>query len=145
VLSQVRDPQYRQQGEQAIARIEMQVGPRLASNVVPAPQGAPAQALPQPAPVDPGVLANPDEEYTKEVKNTLVEAMLEYSSNLAIGPDEHLTIAARNGRPDRLAAPSDPSDAQTILFSIKGSDLAAFHEGRLTLDDARKKVQITQD
>ena len=105
----------------------------------------------RPAPAQDAAKMNP-RSYKVLFENSRVR-VLEYLGKPGLGVcgqgrhyhPEHLTIAARNGRPDRLAAPSDPSDAQTILFSIKGSDLAAFHEGRLTLDDARKKVQITQD
>ena len=58
---------------------------------------------------------------------------------------KRLTIAARdNGQPDPRF-PSDASDFQTVYFSIKGSDLAEFHEGRLTLEQARKLVTIRED
>jgi hypothetical protein len=150
VMTQVPDTQWRQRGEQALTRVEMQVGgagqprQRLASNVSQT-SSAVAAPLPQAAPVDPGTLANPDEEYTKEVKSALIEAMLENSGAIAIGPEESLAVAARNSRGDRFGIAADPSDAQTIMLSIKGSDLAAFHEKRISFEEARKRVQVRQD
>jgi len=149
VMSQaVSDPQWRQRGEQAITRVEMQLGTpqprqRLATNV--SQTSSNAVPLAQAAPVDPGTLANPDEEYTKQVKSALIEAMLENSGPIAVGPEESLAVAARNSRGDRFGIAADPSDAQTIMLSIKGSDLAAFHEKRISFDEARKRVQVHQD
>ena len=31
----------------------------------------------------------------------------------------------------------------TVIFRVKGSDLAAFRAGRMTLEEARKKVEIS--
>jgi hypothetical protein len=147
MLPQVRDPQQRQQIEQAIMRIEMQVGPgparpRLAGNSV---TSAEAQNVPPVAPVDPGVVQDPNEGYTREVKSTLVEAMLENSGPIAIGPDEWLTVAARgNQRMDRLGMTGDSGDVHTILFRVKGTDLAAFHERRISPEEAKKRVVIRE-
>jgi hypothetical protein len=159
VVQQARDPQEREKLERAIRRIEAQVGPaqpRANANVngrsvgatnvaqqVPAPA---AGAAPPPAPVDPGVIEDPNEAYTREVKEALIEAMIENSGPIAIGPEEYITVAARDdARTDRLTVPGDAaSDLHTIMFRIKGSDLAAFREGRLTLDDARKRVQVKE-
>jgi hypothetical protein len=148
LLPQVRDQQQRQVLEQALTRLEMQVGPpqgvtRLA-NGVPAATPA-AQSVPRPAPVDPGIIEDPNEGFTREVKGALVEAMLENSSPIGVGPEEWLTIAARgNTRMDRLGVVGDSTDTHTIMFRVKGSDLAAFHENRISLDDAKKRVQVRE-
>ena len=147
MLPQVHDPQQRQQIEQAIMRIEMQVGPgparpRLAGNTV---ASAEPQNAPPVAPVDPGVVQDPNEGYTREVKSTLVEAMLENSGPIAIGADEWLTVAARgNQRMDRLGMTSDSTDVHTILFRVKGTDLSAFHERRISPEEAKKRVVIRE-
>jgi hypothetical protein len=51
----------------------------------------------------------------------------------------------RASRGDRFGVSGDPSDAQTILLSIKGSDLAAFHERRISFEEARKLVHIREN
>jgi hypothetical protein len=150
ILPQLRDAQQRQVIEQAISRIEIQVAPsgsqpglRLAGNNVPAVSAA-SQPVPQAAPIDPGIVQDPNEGYTREVKGAIIEAMLENSGPIAIGADEWLTVAARsNAGMDRLVS-ADASDAHTIMFRVKGSDLQAFHEGRLSVEEAQKRVQIRE-
>jgi hypothetical protein len=70
--------------------------------------------------------------------------MIENSGSLPVGENEWLTVAARdNIRPDRLV-PGDTSNISSIVFRIKGSDLAAFRAGRMTLEDARTHVEVKQ-
>ena len=154
VSQQVRDPRDRERLERALQRIEAQVGPavpRQATGAAAATRVADQvtsnqPALIGPAQVDQVVIDDPNEAFTREVKEALVEAMIENSGPIAIGPEEYLTVAARdNARTDRLAVPSDAaSDLHTIMVRIKGSDLAAFREGRITLDEARKRVQVRE-
>jgi len=148
VLPQVHDPQQRQQFEQALARLEMQFGPALSLTRVGGTASAgPSvqQKVPPAAPVDPGVIEDPNDGYTREVKEALVEAMLENSGPIEIGADEWLTIAARgNTRMDRLGVTGDAAADHTIMFRVKGSDLAAFHERRISADEGRKRVQVRE-
>jgi hypothetical protein len=104
--------------------------------------GLPPEPLP-PAPLpDAQLLQDPSEAYTQEVKSALVDAMVENSGPLGIGPDEWLTIAARdNVQIDRFT-PGDPSEVSTIILRIKGSDLAAYRAGRITLDQVRQRVEV---
>jgi hypothetical protein len=46
-------------------------------------------------------------------------------------------------RPDRLV-PGDTSNISSIVFRIKGTDLAAYRAGRMTLDETRTHVEIKQ-
>jgi hypothetical protein len=46
-------------------------------------------------------------------------------------------------RPDRLV-PGDTSNISSIVFRIKGSDLAAFRSGRMTLEETRQHVEVSQ-
>jgi hypothetical protein len=158
VSTQARDPRDRQRLEQALQRIEAQVGPaaprqagaanasaagatRVAEQV--ASNGA---ALIGPAQIDPTILEDPNEAFTREVKEAIAEAMIENSGPIAIGADEYLVVAARdNARTDRLAVPNDAaSDLHTIMLRIKGSDLAAFREGRITIEETKKRVQVRE-
>lgn len=153
MIPQVRDPQQRARLEQAFTRLELQVGPaeparplgegigpRLAAqSVTDAPQAA-ARAVASPQLEDPNVA------YTREVQAAIIEAMIENSGPIGIGPDEWLIIAARDSsRVDRTVVTGDSLDVHTIMFRVKGSDLAAFRAGTLTLDEARGRVQIRED
>jgi hypothetical protein len=82
--------------------------------------------------------------YTREVSTAIVDAMIENSGPLPIAENEWLTVAARdNLRPNRLV-PGDISNISSIVFRIKGVDLAAYRAGRMTLEETRKHVEIKQ-
>jgi hypothetical protein len=153
-IATVQDPRQRATLDLALRRLELQVGP-----VGPVPQDASASARTVGAstvtaqttvapvaapPVDPQVIEDPNAAYTREVSTAIVDAMIENSGPLPIAENEWLTVAARdNIRPDRLV-PGDTSNISSIVFRIKGVDLAAFRAGRIALEEARKHVEITQ-
>jgi hypothetical protein len=93
-----------------------------------------------PPKVDPEVVRDPNEAYTRAVKEALVDAMIESSGHLNLGPDEWLTVAARDNVPNDPLVPGDATDLKSVIFKIKGSDLAAFRSGQLTLEQARERV-----
>jgi hypothetical protein len=153
-IATVQDPRQRTTLDRALRRLELQVGP-----VGPVPQDASASARTVGAstvtaqttvapvaapPVDPLVIEDPNAAYTREVSTAIVDAMIENSGPLPIAENEWLTVAARdNIRPDRLV-PGDTSNISSIVFRIRGVDLAAFRAGRMALEEARKHVEIKQ-
>jgi hypothetical protein len=156
VTQQARDPRDREKLERALQRIEAQVGPSVPRTAAAANAAAATRVADQvpstgaaligPSQVDPLIIEDPNEAFTREVKDALVEAMIENSGPIAIGTEEYLVVAARdNARTDRLAVPSDAaSDLHTIMIRIKGSDLAAFREGRIGFEEAKKRVQVRE-
>ena len=40
--------------------------------------------------------------------------------------------------------PGDLADFSTVIFRLKGSDLASFRAGRITLEEARQKVDVRE-
>jgi len=155
-VSQARDPREREKLERALQRIEAQVGPSVPRSAAAASGAAATRVADQgpangpaligPSQVDPVIIEDPNEAFTREVKDALVEAMIENSGPIAIGAEEYLVVAARdNARTDRLAVPSDASsDLHTIMIRVKGSDLAAFREGKITIEEAKKRVQVRE-
>jgi hypothetical protein len=101
-------------------------------------------APPRPLGGDTSAYDDPEEHYTREIKSALVDAMLENSGPLPIGADEWLTVAARDNVPRDPLIPTDAADTSTVIFRVKGSDLGAFRAGRMTLEDARKKVETRE-
>jgi hypothetical protein len=147
-----KDPALRQALESLQLRL---VPPSGASNLTTAPntartvstQSAPpaqpsqvAQAARAQAPAD-QILANPNEAYRAAIRSSLVEAMLEHTRGLNLGANEWLTVAAR-GSDDQLRVASSGTEGQTNILSIRGSDLAAFLAGQITLEEAEKRVDI---
>lgn len=86
-------------------------------------------------------LPDPNDAYTTEVKNALIDAMLDHSTSIVIGNDEWVTIAARdNAGP----LPGEPYDVTTVVLRVKGGDLSAFRAGRITRDEARARVEVRE-
>ena len=138
-------PRERARGQEMVTRLEEQIGAarsaRAGTGGGPVDASALGSPLEQTASGEPRVIVDPSEAYTTEVKSALVEAMIESSGTLNLSADEWLTIAARDNVPSDPLVPSDKSDFSTVIFRIKGSDLAAFRAGRLTLEQARAKVE----
>jgi hypothetical protein len=111
------------------------------AGAVPVSGSAAVDAPSAPARVsDDPVLSNPDEAYRTEIKDALMDAMLEHSRGLGIGAAERLTVAARR-RDDRTTLGVD-TDARTVVLSVLGSDLAAFLAGQITPADARNRIEV---
>jgi hypothetical protein len=89
------------------------------------------------------MMADPSEAYTSAVKDALIEVMLDYSRALLIGAEESLTVAARDNNARGIGA-DDQGDAMTIFIRIKGADLLALFAGRISRDEARKRVEVRE-
>ena len=145
---------------QALKRLEMQVGLPLQGGAAPALAGGPGQgeratvtaldAPPEPqaeaalTPEDVKLLEDPNGAYEREVITALKDAMLEHSGPIRIGPDEWLTVAAHDNEHRNRLVPGDSYDLLTIVLRVKGSDLAAYRAERITLDEARKRVLVSE-
>jgi hypothetical protein len=90
-----------------------------------------------------GSSISPREIYQSEITTALVNAILDHAGTLAVGANEWLTVAARESWIDQRFVPGDPSDmAITVIVRLKGSDLEALRERKLSREDARKRVEI---
>ena len=84
---------------------------------------------------------NPNYEYAVAVCDALMDAMLESSGSLPLREDEWLTVAAVNAEPGSYL---NSSTGYTTYLSIKGADLVAYRQGRLSKEEARKLIDLTQ-
>jgi hypothetical protein len=158
-IESIQDPRDKANLQQAIKRIELQVGPMqpiapglalgapprgtVSAQTVQGPdvaQAQPVAAPPTTTAADLAFVADPSESYTAEVKSALIDAMLDHSGPIGVGSDEWLTVAAR----DNERVPGDPYDVTTIMLRVKGSDLAAFRAERITKEEARKRVEVRE-
>ncbi|HXH07033.1 MAG TPA: hypothetical protein VNI83_10630 [Vicinamibacterales bacterium] len=141
VITGVPDARLRAEVERALRRVELELGP-----VAPVPGERPVTAAAaEPTRPEGERLAptpDPDDLYTESVKNALIDAMIEYSGPVRIGPDEWLTVAARGA--DAPFGPSDEYEMVTLVLRIKGSDLAAYRAGRLTREAVRARVEVRE-
>jgi len=155
-IQAIADPRMRTEFDRMLQRIQRQMapsmppGPPVAPGRVAAAQSQPAvavQALPAPdptapPPVDAAVITDPGEVYTQEVTAALVDAMIEQSGGLTLGADEWLAVAARDSAPG-IPLVGEP-DSVTVILRLRGSDLAAFRAGKLTLEQVKARVVISE-
>jgi hypothetical protein len=160
-VGSVTDQQARQDLEQALTRLELEVGPasrdpRAAAAATTVTPAAPASvvasstATPTQEPRTPSsaderrrLMADPGQAYTGEVKAALIDAMLDHSGSIRITPEEWLTIAARDNE-DRRFNSSDPYESRTIMLRIQGATLDAFRTGQVSREDARQAVEVRE-
>jgi hypothetical protein len=102
--------------------------------------GTAAMAGDDPGAPDP-ILTDPEGAYRNEIQQQIMEAMLQYSVPLVIGPDDWLTVGARGHDERPLLAPAD-SDARTVIIRIRGGDLAAFQARQITKEEALKRMDV---
>jgi hypothetical protein len=162
-LTKGLDPQRRNIAENAITRIESEIGPVgtpvqdsvIDSSRAPSPGVGAAiqQDIPPPPPpswlnLDKRAMQDPNainRAYTELVQRELIDAMIDYSLPIALPPEEFLTVAARdNMQRDSLAPPDPQEEIVTILLKLKGADLAAFRAGAIGRDEIRKRVQVRE-
>ena len=87
--------------------------------------------------------ADPRALYVADITTALAEAILDHGAAAGVGTDEWLTVAARESADRGFGA--DPDDtAMTFILRIKGRDLDAMREGRLSREEARKRVEVRQ-
>ena len=154
-MQAIADPRMRTEFERMLQRIQRQMAPPVPP-ATPAPPGrvsaaqsqpAAVQPLPAPepttAPADATLITDTGEVYTQEVKAALIDAMIENSGALALGADEWLAVAARDSTSAGALVPAD-RDAVTLVLRLKGSDLAAYRAGRLTLDQVKVRVATSE-
>ena len=109
--------------------------------------GAASVATPRPAAAvaDKAWAQDPNRAYTEAVTRALVDAIVDYSTPMTLGPDQWLTVAARDNEGRDTLAPQDPiEDVVTMIYRIKGADLIAYRAGKIDRDEARKRVQVSQ-
>jgi hypothetical protein len=78
-------------------------------------------------------------EYRNQVREVLVDAIIDNSGALPLAANETLLVIA--GRSDPTATnPFDRRTSQRLVLRAKGSDLAAFRDGRITRDEVKRRV-----
>jgi hypothetical protein len=137
-LSSLPDGPKLQEAQQALQQVARTVGPvqmrdEPAQLAVPAANTVVAANALEPA-------DDPDRQYTDAVKSALIDAMLDHSLSMDLGPDEWLTVAARES--EGPLAPNQLYDASTIVLRVKGSDLSIYLGDRTKRAEVRQKVEV---
>ena len=156
------DPKARAEAERAMHQIELVVRPMpnlrverpatggasaveaaTSTGPTPAPAAPEAAAAAAPPPdADALIWRSPDLAYEEQVREALIGAMLDWGALLPIGPDEWLTVAARDNQD--VIMPGAAPDVVTIILRVKGSDLAERLAGRLPTEELRRRVDVRE-
>lgn len=82
----------------------------------------------------------PREIYQTEMTTALINAIVDYTGTIGVAPTEWLTVAARESV---RFVPGDPTDtAITVILRIKGSDLQAVRDRKISREEARNRVEV---
>jgi hypothetical protein len=136
--------------EQALKRVELQVGPatlaraaldRPLSDARHATGSAAATDADTPAHAADPILTDPNNAYRGEVVQALKDAMLDHSASLEIGPDDWLTIAARGNDDRPRLAPAD-INGRTAILRLRGADLAAYLARQIPKAEALQRIEV---
>lgn len=145
ILASNADPELKRQARAELQRIEggAPVPPGGATPVASAGSNGTvaAQTVDTPGAVGADT-RDPNQLYTDSIKTALIDAMLNYSGPMDLARDEWLTIAARDS--DGPLMPGVVDDASTIVLRVKGSDIADYLAKRITVEEARKRVEVKE-
>ena len=142
-LAGVPDSGSRLQAEEALKRLEVQVGPMPAladagaaasRNMIRTAETTTVPDLPLPR--------DPNTAYRDAIKRALIDAMLDHSRGMDIQPDEWLTVAAHRG--ESALGPGEIVNSSTLVLRVKGSDLALYDRDRTRKDEVRKRVETRE-
>lgn len=136
-IDRLNDPRVKSMLQPIVKNMQAKVvsGETISGQGGQAPDGVKPALVGNRAPEDPFA------GYVRELKTTLAQIMLQYGPTIQLGADDWLTVAAREMSPKLM--PGNPTDA-TITLRLRGSDLADLKAGRLTPDDAARKIDIKE-
>jgi hypothetical protein len=152
-LQDMPDGPSRQEAQRAIRVLDLQAGPLQPQQANSVTQPAtvagttsPDQAIkvsegtitsspPADSP-DPPVtmMKDPRQAYRDTVQRELIDAMLDYSLPMDVGPGEWLAVAARVSEAGQRG--------QVLMMRVKGSDLAIYAADKGRRDEIRRKVEV---
>jgi hypothetical protein len=145
-IEALNDPGARQQNSQALERVAIQMGvaPPAASVATQASttRTVGAQSLaPSAAPVVDPAANDPQAAYHAEVRDAVIDAMLDHGLPLRLKPEQRLTVAIRGADNLPRLGPGEP-ESPTIMISVSGADLTALSMAQITRDEARRRVRV---
>jgi len=136
IASQMMVPPLPPPGPQTVAGRTGASGTTRSTGVVPEDPMARSPIVADP------FLSEPNQFYRNAVRDKLVDAMLDYSRPLNIPPTDSLSVVARSE--DDPMPNSFYDDSRTMILRITGVNLALYHEGKITREEARKRVIESQ-
>jgi hypothetical protein len=87
----------------------------------------------------PAFNANPEQQYSDLTRQALVDAMLDYANALPIQEGQFLTLSVGVASTE----PANPLAAipRRLYLRLKGEDLMALRQNRISRDEARARIR----
>ena len=102
-----------------------------------------ATSTPTPDPMKAGPAAennlSANDRYSEFVRESLIDAILDGSGVLSLKDNESLTVAAI-GIDVAVTNPLYKNQSRKLILHIKGADLALYHAGKITKDEAKNRI-----
>jgi hypothetical protein len=143
--------------EQALRRIELQLGPVAvvspdtagARTISGSAAAATSDASPSLGAPGGSVPVMSVENYLNEVhaalraevRDALIDAMLDHGRGLDVAPTEWLQVAARRDDARPRLGPVD-ADVETMSIRVRGADLTEFLGGKITREEAIRRIDV---
>jgi len=121
-----------------------QMSRRLSLSKIGNPTGSPDRVVPTNVPTENVAppsppITNPEREYSAYVRQALIDAMLDNTQALPITETQTLTLVEAGRVP---ANPLEPP-ARKLYLQMKGEDLLALRQNRITREEAKKRILET--
>jgi hypothetical protein len=87
------------------------------------------------------ILDDPVEAFRAEIRDALMNAMLDHGAALRLTANDLLTVAAR-GSDDRSMLGPLNDEAQTTMLTVRGADLAAYLSGQISREEVRERIAV---
>ena len=116
-------------------------------NTSPDPSRVAATRMPNADPMGPAAPPfDPVRSYTTNVREKLIDSLLDWSHMLPLKAGEQVTIVAKDMLDVQTLQPTDLSSRsyRQLILSIKSEDLLAFRQGKITRDQAKEKIVDTR-
>jgi len=85
---------------------------------------------------------DPRQVYLAELTDAILDALLRHGGSLPLADDEWLAIGLREGF--YPFGPGDLSELRTTTLRMRGRDLAEWRAGRLSLEEARRRLDTRE-
>ena len=81
-----------------------------------------------------------DKQYSEYVRQAMIDAILDNSGVLTLKDDQWLAVAVT---PVSVTGPTHKKPSGTLILSIKGADLEQLRQGKISRDEAMRRIVET--
>ena len=115
--------------------------PATTSRTTAVPGKVTGAAMPEPDPMRPAATPatfDPERVYSDRVREAIIDALLDSSKSLPFKDNDRVSVTAAPA-PLPYPNPLEPR-RKMLIVQIAGVDLAAFHRGEITKDEAKRRI-----